>query len=67
MENLFVSIREATDKDLPIIMQIEGLCFPHGAWKEENILYEMHAQVLSMHIYDRVQAACVYALVQNSP
>ena len=47
MENLFVSIREATDKDLPIIMQIEGLCFPHGAWKEENILYEIHENPVS--------------------
>ena len=42
MQNLFINIREATDNDLPIIMQIEGLCFPHGAWKEENIIYELH-------------------------
>ena len=47
MDNLFVSIREATDKDLPIIMQIEELCFPHGAWKEENILYELHENPVS--------------------
>ena len=41
MQNLFVNIREATENDLPAIMQIEGLCFPHGAWKEENIIYEL--------------------------
>jgi len=47
MENLFVSIREARDQDLPIIMQIESLCFPNGAWKEENILYELHENPVS--------------------
>ena len=41
MQNLFINIREATINDLPAIMQIEGLCFPHGAWREENILYEL--------------------------
>ena len=41
MQNLFISIREATENDLPVIMQIENLCFPHGAWREENILYEL--------------------------
>ena len=40
MQNLFVNIREATEADLPVIMTIEGLCFPNGAWREENILYE---------------------------
>ena len=38
MQNLFINIREATLNDIPAIMQIENLCFPHGAWKEENIL-----------------------------
>ena len=47
MQNLFINIREATDNDLPLIMQIEGLCFPHGAWKEENILYELHENPVS--------------------
>ena len=42
MQNLFINIREAKDDDLPLIMQIESICFPHGAWKEENILYELH-------------------------
>ena len=42
MQNLFINIREATDNDLPFVMQIEQLCFPHGAWKEENLLYELH-------------------------
>ena len=41
MQNLFVNIREAKLDDLKAIMQIEQLCFPHGAWKEENILYEL--------------------------
>ena len=41
MENLFINIREATTDDLSAIMQIENLCFPHGTWKEENILYEL--------------------------
>ena len=41
MQNLFINIREATENDLPPIMQIEELCFPHGAWREENILYEL--------------------------
>ena len=42
MQNLFINIREAEDKDLPAIMEIERLCFTHGTWKEENILYELH-------------------------
>ena len=41
MQNLFVNIREAKLDDLKAIMEIEGLCFPHGAWREENILYEL--------------------------
>ena len=41
MQNLYVNIREAKLEDLKTIMQIEQLCFPHGAWKEENILYEL--------------------------
>ena len=41
MQNLFINIRDATENDLPTIMQIEDLCFSHGAWKEENILYEL--------------------------
>ena len=42
MQNLYINIREAEDKDLPAIMEIERLCFIHGVWKEENILYELH-------------------------
>ena len=42
MQNLFINIREATKEDFPFIMQIENLCFPHGSWKEENILYELN-------------------------
>ena len=47
MQNLFINIREATDNDMPSIMQIENLCFPHGTWKEENILYELHENPVS--------------------
>ena len=47
MQNLFINIREAKDDDLSTIMQIENLCFPHGAWKEENILYELHENPVS--------------------
>ena len=42
MQNLFINIREATNDDLNIIMQIENLCFPHGSWRQENILYELN-------------------------
>ena len=70
MQNLFINIREATNEDLPIIMQIEGLCFPHGAWKEENILYELndnpvaHFWVIELSLTDkqdyRVVGFCDY-------
>ena len=70
MQNLFINIREATNKDLPIIMQIEELCFPHGAWKEENILYELnenpvaHFWVIELSLTDnqdyRVVGFCDY-------
>lgn len=42
MENLYIDIRPAEDKDLPAIMEIERLCFPAGVWKEENMKYELH-------------------------
>ena len=47
MQNLYINIREATNDDLPAIMEIEGLCFPHGAWREENILYELNENPVS--------------------
>ena len=47
MKNLFVSIREANQNDLPAIMDVEKLCFPNGAWKEENILYELKENPVS--------------------
>ena len=59
MQNLFINIREATIQDLPIIMQIENLCFPHDAWKEENILYELrenpvaHFWVIELSLNDK--------------
>ena len=70
MQNLFINIREATENDLPQIMQIEGLCFPHGAWREENILYELkenpvsHFWVIELSLEDnndyRVVGFCDY-------
>ena len=70
MQNLFINIREATLNDLPIIMQIENLCFPHGAWKEENIIYELkenpvaHFWVIELSLDDkndyRVVGFCDY-------
>ena len=70
MQNLFINIREATINDLPIIMQIENLCFPHGAWKEENIIYELkenpvaHFLVIELSLEDkndsRVVGFCDY-------
>lgn len=47
MQNLFINIREATNDDLQTIMQLERICFPHGAWKEENILYELNENPVS--------------------
>lgn len=41
MQNLFINIRKAEEKDIPVIMQIERLCFDMNRWKEENIIYEM--------------------------
>ena len=70
MQNLFINIREATINDLPTIMQIEKLCFPHGAWKDENILYEIkenpvaHFWVIELSLDDkndyRVVGFCDY-------
>ena len=42
MENLYIDIRPAEDKDIPYIMQIENACFPCGVWKKENVMYELH-------------------------
>ena len=70
MQNLFINIREATINDLPIIMQIENLCFPHGAWKDENIIQELkenpvaHFWVIELSLEDkndyRVVGFCDY-------
>ena len=70
MQNLFINIREATINDLSIIMQIENLFFPHGAWKEENIIYELkenpvaHFWVIELSLEDkndyRVVGFCDY-------
>ena len=47
MENLYIDIRPAEDKDIPYIMQIENACFPCGVWKKENVLYELHENPVS--------------------
>ena len=70
MQNLFINIREATTDDLSSIMLIERLCFPHGTWKEENILYELkenpvsHFWVIELSLQDnkdyRVVGFCDY-------
>lgn len=42
MDYLYIDIRPAEDKDIPAILELEGLCFKSGTWKRENVLYEMH-------------------------
>ena len=41
MEYLNVTVREATDLDVPAILELEQLCFK-APWSRENILYELH-------------------------
>ena len=41
MEYLNVTVREATDLDVPAILELEQLCFK-APWSKENILYELH-------------------------
>lgn len=41
MEYLYIDIRPAEEKDIPAILEIEGLCFTSEKWKKENVLYEM--------------------------
>ena len=41
MDYLYVTVREATDNDVPAILELEQLCFI-DPWKKENLYYEMH-------------------------
>ena len=47
MDYLYVDIRKATEEDIPLILQIDGLCFNSEKWKKENVLYEMHENPVS--------------------
>lgn len=46
MDYLYVTVREATDADIPAILELENLCFI-APWKKENILYELHENPVS--------------------
>lgn len=46
MDYLYVTVREATDNDIPAIMEIEGLCFTNP-FPENHIKYEMHENPVS--------------------
>ena len=46
MDYLYVTVREATDDDIPAILELENLCFV-DPWKKENVLYEMHENPVS--------------------
>jgi len=46
MDYLYVTVREATDADVPAILELENLCFI-APWKKENILYELHENPVS--------------------
>ncbi len=46
MDYLYVTVREATDNDVPAILELETLCFV-APWKKENVLYELHENPVS--------------------
>ena len=46
MDYLYVTVREATDDDIPAILELENLCFK-APWNKENILYELHENPVS--------------------
>ena len=46
MKYLDVEIRDMTDSDLPMVMEIENLCFKHP-YKEKDLIYEMHENPVS--------------------
>ena len=46
MDYLYVTVREATDKDIPAILELEKLCFV-APWGEKEVRYEMHDNPVS--------------------
>ena len=46
MDYLYVTVREATDEDIPAILELENLCFK-APWTRQNLLYEMHENPVS--------------------
>ena len=46
MDYLYVTVREATDNDVPAILELEQLCFV-DPWNKENLHYEMHENPVS--------------------
>ena len=46
MDYLYVTVREAEDKDIPAILELEKLCFK-APWGEKDVRYEMHENPVS--------------------
>ena len=46
MDYLYVTVREATDNDIPAILELENLCFL-ATWDRKQVLYEMHENPVS--------------------
>ena len=46
MDYLYVTVREATEADIPAILEIENLCFI-APWDEKNVRYEMFENPVS--------------------
>ena len=46
MDYLYVTVREATDNDIPAILELENLCFL-APWDRKQVLYEMHENPVS--------------------
>ena len=46
MDYLYVTVREAEDKDVPAILELEKLCFK-APWSEKDVHYEMHENPVS--------------------
>ena len=46
MDYLYVTVREATDQDVPAILELENLCFK-APWSEKDVLYELHDNPVS--------------------
>ena len=46
MDYLYVTVREATEKDIPAILELEKLCFK-APWNEKEVRYEMFENPVS--------------------